>query len=53
VFLADYFVNPVFRCEILADDNRDAADSMAMLLELNGYEVARMARQEARGKILS
>jgi PAS domain S-box-containing protein len=79
---------PVRRCILLADDNRDAAESMAMLLEmdghdvhvvhdgraavsaftafkpeialidigmpgLNGYEVARLIRQDALGQSLT
>jgi CheY-like chemotaxis protein len=37
---------------LVADDNRDAADSMAMLLELSGYEVSvAHSGQEALRKI--
>jgi PAS domain S-box-containing protein len=30
---------PVRRCVLLADDNRDAAESLAMLLEMDGHDV--------------
>jgi len=39
---------------LVADDNRDAADSMAMLLELAGYEVSiAHSGQEALRKIMT